>query len=158
MHRAYGWAARGERARLIQQKRGKKLTVIGAIALDGVRGISVLEGSMKGDDFNAYLRDELGPNLREGDIVVMDQLRTHKVDGVVELLEARGATALFLPRYSPEFNPIEMCWSVLKARVRGWAPRAVSRLRSTIAKAWEQVDATLCRGWIRHCGYTVPST
>jgi transposase len=155
INRHYGWAPRGEKPILIVPKYGRHVTIVGAIAVDGVRATSEVEGSFDGDEFISFLANHLGPNLRPGDIVVMDGPRLHRVDGVAEALAAHGATALYLPAYSPELNPIEMCWSVMKARVRRWAPRAMDRLISAVTRTWETISAVLCVAWIRHCGYAV---
>lgn len=153
--RRYGWAPVGERPTLLVSKYGKRLTVIGAIALDGVRAWKGIPKGMNGDDFIAFLRDDLGPSLNEGDIVVMDGPRVHRVEGVQEALAEVGAKALYLPPYSPELNPIEMCWSVMKAWIRKTAPRALDRVRDALGKTWERVSAAMCAAWMRHCGYAV---
>ena len=111
---------------------------------------------MNGDDFIGYIRQHLNPTLRPGDVLVMDGPRVHRVAGVQEALAEAGATALYLPAYSPELNPIEMCWSVMKAWIRKAAPRALDRVRGSLERAWERVSATLCASWMRHCGYAVP--
>lgn len=154
--RRYGWAPVGERPTLLVSKYGKRLTVIGAIALDGLRGWTSIDKGMNGDDFIAYIRNYLNPTLRSGDIVVMDGPRVHRVAGVEEALAEVGAKPLYLPAYSPELNPIEMCWSVMKAWIRKAAPRALDRVRESLEKAWGRVTAALCASWIRHCGYPVP--
>ncbi len=151
--RRYGWAPLGERPTLLVSKYGKRLTVIGAIALDGVRAWTSIDKGMNGDDFIAYLRNHLNPTLREGDVVVMDGPRVHRVAGVQEVLAEVGATALYLPAYSPELNPIEMCWSVMKAWIRRAAPRSLDRVRGSLQRAWERVTAAMCATWMRHCGY-----
>lgn len=154
----YAWAPSGERAVVIAPIRAKKLTVIGAIALDGVRGKMEVEGSMDGETFKTFLDEHLGPNLREGDIVVMDRLSAHRMAGVDEILAKWGASALYLPSYSPEFNPIEICWAWIKRYLRKVASSSFSRLREALARAWEQVTPELCASWARHCGYHVAST
>jgi transposase len=153
--RRYGWAPRGMRPTLLVSKYGERLTVIGAIALDGVRAWTSIEKGMNGDDFIGYIRQHLNPTLRPGDVLVMDGPRVHRVAGVEEALAEAGATALYLPAYSPELNPIEMCWSVMKAWIRKAAPRALDRVRGSLEGAWERVTARLCASWMRHCGYAV---
>ena len=156
MARRYGWAPLGERPVLHVSKYGKRLTIIGAIALDGVRAWSALDKGMDGGDFITFIRETLNPTLRSGDIVVMDGPRVHRVDGVQQALAEVGATPLYLPPYSPELNPIEMCWSVMKAWVRRVAPRAIERVRDAVDRAWQQVTEALCHAWTRHSGYTEP--
>jgi transposase len=156
--RTYGWAPCGEKPVIYTPKWGKNLTVVGAIALDGIRARKVVDSKFDGDAFIAFLRDDLGPNLKPGDIVVMDGPRLHRVKGVAEALERWGATPLYLPPYSPELNPIEMCWSVLKAWVRMRSPRVIERLLDSIDEAWDRVSAALCQLWVTHCGYVTSST
>ena len=90
--------------------------------------------------------------------MIMDGPSVHRVAGVAETLAKWGAKVLYLPAYSPELNPIEMCWSVLKAWVRKRSPRVPSKLIEAAQEAWDQVSAAFCENWIRHCGYAVPST
>lgn len=158
MHRFYGWAEVGEKPVLYVPKYGKHLTILGAIALDGVRATQTLETTVNGPRFIAFLDEVLGPTLREGDVVVMDGPRVHRVAGVAETLAKYGAKPLYLPPYSPELNPIEMCWALLKAWVRTRSPRVVGRLVAAVEEAWGRVTADLCAAWARHCGYAVGST
>lgn len=158
LRRGYGWAPIGERPIIYADKFGKNVTIIGAIAIDGLRVTRVIEGTLDGPGFVEFLTKDLGPTLVSGDIVVMDGPRLHRVAGVEEALAAHGAKPLYLPRYSPELNPIEMCWSLLKAWVRTRAPRVASRLVDAVHEAWGKVTANLCESWIRHCGYAVVST
>lgn len=156
--RTSGWAPPGEKPVLVGSRYGTNVSILGAIALDGVRAWQILKTTMNGPAFVSFLETCLGPTLRPGDVVVMDGPRVHRVAGVAEALAARGATVLYLPPYSPEFNPIEMCWSVLKTWVRTRAPRIVDRLVAAIEEAWGRVTVDLCTAWVRHCGYAVPST
>lgn len=152
------WSPRGEKAIVIAPLRAKRLTLIGAIGVDGLRGTMEIDGPMDGNSFKVFLDERLGPNLRPGDIVVMDRLRAHQVAGVEEILARRGASALYLPPYSPEYNPIETCWAWVKRFLRKAAPSSFTRLRQSMTQAWEQVTPQLCASWTRHCGYTVAST
>jgi transposase len=156
--RFYGWAPIGTKPVIIAMKHGKNLSVIGAIAVDGVRTMKMLESSLDGAGFIEFLSNDLGPKLRRGDIVVMDGPRLHRVDGVAEALAARGATPLYLPPYSPELNPIEMCWALMKAWVRGRSPRVLRRLIEVVEEAWGTVTSEVCTAWVRHCGYAAGST
>lgn len=152
------WSPCGEKAVVIAPLRAKKLTLIGAIATDGLRATMEVEGSMNGETFKEFLDLHLGPTLRPGDVVVMDRLRAHQVAGVEQILAARGASALYLPPYSPEYNPIEICWAWVKRYLRKIAPGSFARLRQMMVKAWEQVTPALCASWTTHCGYRVAST
>lgn len=158
VNRHYGWAPCGEKPVIVASRYGKNVTLMGAIAADGVRALTVLESAMDGPAFVEFLDTDLGPTLQPGDIVVMDGPRVHRVDGVEDALARWGATPLYLPRYSPELNPIEMCWSVLKAWVRSRAPQVLERLIAAVQEAWGNVTADVCTAWIRHCGYALCST
>lgn len=154
----YGWAPPGETPVIERPARGKNITLIGAIGLDGVRAIRRVDGYVDGEVFIRFLKEDLGPALRPGDIVVMDGPRIHRVAGVSEALASFGATATYLPAYSPELNPIEMAWAWLKRLIRKSAPRRAERLKTAIQKYWETITPQLCQGWIRHCGYAAAST
>ena len=152
--RRYGWARRGKRPIIERPARGRRLNIIGAIGLDGVRAIRTLEGYVNGEVFLAFLRDDLGPKLNPGDIVVMDGPSIHRVEGVSEVLAERGAKAIYLPAYSPELNPIEMTWAWIKKQIRDFPRRRMAELAQVIAERWGQVTPALCRGWLKHAGYT----
>ena len=151
--RRYGWAPSGERPMITASRYGKNVTIIGAIALDGLRAWRAIDAKFDGPAFIDYLDTCLGPTLHPGDIVVMDGPRLHRVDGVQQALEKWGASALYLPAYSPELNPIEMCWSWMKAWVRTRAPWVMHRLLAAVDEAWGRLSAELCVAWIRHSGY-----
>lgn len=139
--------------------RGKNLTVVGAVraAADGVRGGLVawraMDGAMTGDRFLAFVVEALLPVLRAGDVLVMDNLSAHKTRAVREALSAAEVRPLYLPRYSPEFNPIELCWAVVKARLGGVGARTREALRAAVADALAAVRGEQVKRWIRHCGY-----
>jgi transposase len=127
----------------------------GAVSRRGREAPLTVEGATDGEVFSAYVTRVLGPTLKRGDIVVMDNLRAHKVSGSREALAARGAKVRYLPPYAPELSPLEPCWSKLKTalRARGARPRpaledALKRALTTIPKA----DAV---AWFAHCGYKV---
>ena len=135
MTRRYGRALRGRPVYgSVPLNRGKNLTVVGAIRADGgLVAWRAIDGAMTGDRFLAFMVEALIPSLRAGDIVVMDNLSSHKTKAVRAAFEAAGVGVLYLPRYSPEYNPIEParlggagCWSVVKARLRGVGARTRS--------------------------------
>lgn len=156
MSRRYGWSPPSTTPVIERPARGRRISYIGAIGLDGTRALREVDGYVDGDEFILFLREDLGPKLRTGDIVVMDSPSIHKVAGVAEALAERGATALYLPPYSPELNPIEMAWGWLKNLLRTAAARKLSVLRERVAEFWTSISPTLCRAWLNHSGY--PST
>ena len=113
----------------------------------------VLDGPMNGVAFRAYVEQVLAPTLKPGDVVIMDNLPAHRVSGVREAIEAAGATRLFLPPYSPEFNPIEQAFAKLKALLRKAAARTVDALWDAIADAIELLTPTECANFFRNSGY-----
>lgn len=113
----------------------------------------MLEGAVDGPTFLAWVEQFLAPTLAPGDIVVADNLGSHKVAGVREAIEAQGGSILFLPPYSPDLNPIERLFAKLKALIRGLAPRTREALLHAIGRAIEQVSATACANYLAHAGY-----
>ncbi len=114
----------------------------------------VLDGAINGAAFLAYVEQFLAPTLSRGDVVVLDNLSSHKVSGVREAIEARGATLLYLPPYSPDLNPIELAFSKLKRLLRDAAERTVEALWQTIGSLLDRFSPTECANYIRHCGFT----
>ena len=112
-----------------------------------------VEAATDGEIFLAYLEQVLGPQLEPGDVVVMDNLAAHKVAGVRERIEARGAELLYLPPYSPDFNPIEPCWAQLKQRLRAVKARSLAALEKGLADAFAAVTPQNVQACFRHCGY-----
>lgn len=112
-----------------------------------------IAGATDTEVFRAYVREVLCPTLRPGDLVVMDNLAPHKSDPTLELIEASGAQALFLPAYSPDLNPIEKMWSKVKSLLRSAEARTPDELVSAIANALAQVTAHDAIGWFSSCGY-----
>jgi transposase len=153
MARFYGWAPVGQRPVIERPARGRRVTLIGAIGADGPRALRQVDGYVNGEEFISFLREDLGPQLLPGDVVVMDGPSIHKVEGVAEALAEHGATPLYLPPYSPEFNPIEMTWAWLKTALRAVPPRRLADLKERTLEIWRRVSAALCRAWISHCGY-----
>lgn len=135
------------------RNQGTNLTVVGAIALDGIRALMAYEGGTTRDAFLQFVNKALVPSLRKGDVVVMDNLRAHYTEGVREAIEAVGARVIYLPPYSPELNPIEMTWAKMKATLR----RAEARTLRTLAAALAVSSTTISRedlsAWYSHCGY-----
>ena len=132
---------------------GKNLTIVGAIALDGVRCTMAYEGGTTREIFLEFIREALLPSLRTGDVVVMDNLRSHHTEGVRESIESVGATVLYLPSYSPELNPIEKTWSKLKQLLRRAGARTLKRLSSALAHAIKKITCSDIAGWFTGSGY-----
>ena len=154
MAREYGRGPRGARvhdARPVNY--GQNLTIIGALSTQGMTAVMTIPGAADGDVFLAYTTEVLVPTLRPGQIVVMDNLRAHKVAGIREAIEGAGATLVFLPPYSPDMNPIEPAWSKLKNFLRSMAARSHEALNMSIAQAILAIISSDCFGWFRHCGY-----
>jgi len=129
------------------------LTVLGAVSSSGWVATMTIEAATDGDVFLAYLEHVLCPQLKPGRIVVMDNLAAHKVDGVRELIEMTGAQLRYLPPYSPDFNPIEMCWSKVKQALRATKARTLGALEQAMASALATVTAQDSANCFRHCGY-----
>ena len=131
----------------------KTLTFIAALRIDGLTAPYVVGGAIDGPSFLADVEQVLSPTLRKGDIVFMDNLRTHKIDGVREAIEAAGAKVRYLPAYSPDLNPIEQAFAKLKAALRKGAARTVKRLWRLIGKLIKTLAPRECANYFRHAGY-----
>jgi transposase len=154
MTRLYGRSPRGQRV-LGRQPQGhyQTSTLIAGMGLRGPCAPWLFEGAMDGEMFLAWVRQGLGPSLRAQDVVILDNLATHKVAGVREAIEERGARLLYLPPYSPDFNPIENLWSKVKHTLRSLSPRTATQLRHAAGKAFAAISATDCRGYFLHAKY-----
>lgn len=156
MTRAYGRARRGERVREgTPAGHWKTLSILSAIGTAGVVATMLVEAPTDGEVFLSYLEQVLGPKLLPGQTVVMDNLAAHKVAGVREAIEARGAKLLYLPPYSPDFNPIEKAWSKLKQYLRRVKARTVEQLQQAIALALPTITPGNAQAWFRHAGYAL---
>jgi transposase len=157
--RLYGRAAPG--IRVLEQvpgDRGGNVSTIGALALDGLRtGLSV-PGAIDGETMLFFVEELLVPTLKRGDIVVMDNTPIHKLDEIEDAIEAVGAWVLFLPTYSPDLNPIENCWSKVKARLRALKPRTLPDLLDALVTAFASITGHDILGWFGHCGYRAAPT
>jgi len=115
----------------------------------------IVDGAFDGEAFTAFTTAFLAPALKPGDVVVMDNLASHKLQAVIQAIEAVGARVLFLPPYSPDYNPIEMCWSKVKEYLRSQAARTSKALDDAIARGLELITLSDLVGWFKHCGYAV---
>ena len=154
MARLYGRSRRGERCRAaIPHGHWKTTTLVAGLSTGGVIAPMIMDGAMDGEMFQAYVRTLLAPCLLPGDIVIMDNLPAHKVAGARQAIEAAGATLLFLPAYSPDFNPIEKAINQIKAFLKKTAARTKEDLHAAIAKAIDLVTPQNARNYFAACGY-----
>lgn len=154
--RLYGRAAPGQRVvEATPGYSGPHYTTVAALTLQGVQAPFLLEGSMNGPTFETYIEQLLAPTLKVGDIVILDNLASHKHEVIRTLIEARGATVEFLPPYSPDLNPIEKCWAKVKTALRKLQARTYEALLDALAAALRAVTPQDAAAWFKHCGYAV---
>jgi transposase len=154
MARTHGRSARGERLRMgVPHGHRKTTTFVAGLRLDGMVAPMVLDGPINGDWFEAYVAKVLAPTLRPGDVVIMDNLSSHKRASVGAMIEARGAQLAFLPPYSPDFNPIEMAFAKLKALLRKAAERTVDGLWRAIGRLVDVFTPQECANYFAAAGY-----
>ena len=137
---------------------GEQTSIVGALSYGrGLVATMTLTGAVDTLAFDAYLVRMLGPQLRRGDVVVLDNLNVHKASQVEGVAEGRGARVIWLPPYSPDFSPIEQCWSKIKTALRAAKARTREELEKALAEAIKLVTKSDIRGWFKHCGYRVAS-
>jgi transposase len=150
----YAWAPKGERARCeMPRNRGKNTTLLASMTAEGMGSCLAVVGSTTKAVFEAYLERVLAPTLRPGQVVVMDNLTSHKGEKVRELIEGRGCELLYLPPYSPDFNPIEEAFAKVKALLRKAGARTREALVEALGAALDAVTVRDARGFLEHCGY-----
>jgi transposase len=156
MTRLYGRAAKGERViDSVPQNYGSNMTMLATLTLSGITAPMTINGAVDGDVFKVYVEQVLAPTLTASDIVIMDNLPAHKVAGIKELIEERGALLIYLPPYSPDLNPIEKCWSKIKTYLKKAKARTRAELEKALAEALLLVSAKDAEGWFKSCGYTI---
>lgn len=154
MTRTYGRCPIGERLDApVPQGHWKVLTTIAAMTAQGMLTAVTVDAATDGDVFRAFVRDALVPALRPGQVVVLDNLSSHKAPGVRELIESAGCRVRYLPPYSPDLNPIENAFSKIKAKLRHLAARTVETLGDAIQAAVASITRSDALGFFRHCGY-----
>jgi transposase len=159
MTRTYGRSPRGQRlVAAVPHGHWKTTTFVAALRTTGLTAPTVVDGAMTGDVFVAYVRQQLAPTLRPGDVVVMDNLSSHKRADVRDAIEAVGAELRFLPPYSPDLNPIEKAIAKLKARLRAAAKRTVRELEDYLGVLCDAFAPDECRNYFRSCGYHATSS
>jgi transposase len=152
----YGWAPSGKKAYgTASHSPWKTITMIGAIAIDGIRSLVDIEATTTSEVFRAFVDQHLVPSLRPGDIVIMDNLSAHKDKRAVEAIVRVGATVLYLPPYSPDRNPIEKFWSKIKTFTRRKITDTIDALNEAVAEAMNIVSTTDILGWMKCCGYQI---
>ena len=157
MARRHGRMRRGQRlVAAVPHGHWKTTTFLAALRHDRIDAPCVFDGAVNGERFRARIEQALAPTLRPGDLVIMDNLGAHKVQGIGEAIEARGARLLYLPPYSPDLNPIEQVFAKLKALLRSAATRTVDALWHAIGQALDAFSPAECARYLAHAGY-VPS-
>lgn len=156
MTREHAWAPIGERiSGHVPRNRGTVLTVIAALTLNGIEAVMTHVGGTSGEVFKRFVQEYLVPVLRPGDLVVMDNLGAHHCSGVKEAIRETGADVLYMPPYSPDLNPIELCWSKVKAQLRRVGARTLPTLKKAVRAATAAVSLSDAEGWFLFCGYSV---
>ena len=159
MARRYGRAPVGERlVGAVPQGHWQTTTFVAALRADGLTAPMVIDGAVNGDLFVAYVEQVLAPTLRPGDVVVLDNLSSHKRAAVRQAIARAGGRLAYLPPYSPDFNPIELAFAKLKALLRGAAKRTVDELWEFLGQALDAFAPAECRNYFRHCGYPATQT
>ena len=155
--RRYGRARGGQRVSgaVPLRRPARSLTLIGALSVRGLHGVQVLEGALNQPSFALYISRILAPQLRRGDVLVLDNLRVHHLSGLREWLAQRGIEVLFLPPYSPDFTPIEQAWSKLKTKLRQAQARTRQALEEALHAAIDWITSLDAKAWFNHCGYHV---
>ncbi len=156
MTRLFGRGVPGERViETVPQNYGENISMLASISLNGIDAPMTIEGAVDGLVFLEYVKQVLCPTLEPGDIVVMDNLSAHKINGVSQAIEECGARVLYLPPYSPDLNPIEKCWSKIKTYLR----QAKARTREALEQALKEVLLLItkedAKGWFKSCGYSL---
>lgn len=154
MTRRYARAARGDRAvAALPRNTPQNTTTISSLTLEGIGPSHLINGSLTTDVFEAYSEQVLAPSLRRGQIVILDNLSAHKSLSVRDLLAERGVRLWYLPSYSPDYSPIELAFSKIKAELRRVGARTPEALQEAIAQALTHISATEARAFFSHCGF-----
>ncbi len=150
----YGYAPRGERLSLsVPRNRGKNTTLLSSMTIEGMGPSLAVEGATTARVFETYVEKVLVPSLEEGQVVVMDNLGAHRPKRIRELIEQQGCELLYLPAYSPDYNPIEEAFAKIKNLLRRAAARSKEALVEAIAAALSAITAEDARGFFEHAGY-----
>ena len=156
MTRLWGRAAAGERVKeSVPRNYGANISVLSVMSLSGVEATMTVEGSVDTIVFNVFGEQFIRPVLKAGDVLVLDNLGAHRASRIEQIAESCGAKVIWLAPYSPDFSPIELMWSKLKTLFRASKARTREEIECGLQKALEQITASNCRAWFRHCGYEV---
>jgi transposase len=154
LYSTYAWSKKGERAYCwVPRNRGKNTTLLASLSVEGMGSSLAVTGSVNAAVFEAYLEQVLLPDLHAGQIVIMDNLSAHKSERVRELIEERGCEVLYLPPYSPDYNPIEEAFSKIKGILKKAGARSREALVEAMGWAITAVSSSDAEGFFRHCGY-----
>ena len=150
----YGWGKRGEPlVEAVPLRRGKNPSVLGAVGMEGVVAQASKQGAMTRADVERFFKQDLLPQLLPGSVLVLDNAPIHKGGNIEALAQGAGCRVLYLPPYSPDMNPIELIWSVVKRRVRREGPRDEASRHGCVMSGLAQVTADLAAACFRHCAY-----
>jgi transposase len=150
----YGWSRKGERAYCsVPRNRGKNTTLLSSMSVEGMGSSLAVEGATNREVFETYVELILAPTLHRGQVVVMDNLTAHKGERIRELIEGQGCELVYLPPYSPDFNPIEEAFSKIKGLLRKAEARSREALLEAMGIAISALSAEDARGYFEHCGY-----
>ena len=145
----------GRTTEAVPRNYGQSTSMIATLGVNGVESPMLIEGSVDTLVFNAYCEQVLQPTLKTGDIIVLDNLGAHRASRIEEITASCGAQVLWLPPYSPDFSPIELMWSKVKAYLKKVKARTQTELEKAIAEALETITLSDCLNWFRHCGYEI---
>lgn len=158
MTRLYGRAPKGERiTERVPRNYGEQTSLISSLSLGGVEATMSIGGAVDTEVFDAYVEQVLRPTIRAGDVVVLDNLTAHRASRIEQVAAECGATVVWLSPYSPDFSPIEMMWSKIKAAIRAAKARTREELEQALDSALSLITGADCLGWFAHCGYQVTS-
>jgi transposase len=156
--RIYGCAPAGERViERVPRNYGAQTSLISSLSLAGVEATFSIEGVVDAAVFDAYVEQVLGPTIRAGDVLVLDNLVAHKASRIEQVARERSATVIWLSPYSPDYSPIELMWTKIKAVMQAAKARRREELEKALCAALELITEADCLAWFTHCGYKVSS-
>ena len=152
----YARANGGERISMpVPFIKGTKISLIGAVSPHGVEAALYGQWNANGEIFLTFLKEQLIPKLTSENIIIMDNIQFHKLQTVINIIEATGAKIMFLPPYSPDFSPIENMWGKIKQILKKLAPRSMKAFNQAISKAFLEIKETDLLGWFKYCGFHI---